>query len=57
MKYIGLEIERPSLIILKMANKIICKPQGMIFNVCINVLGISIAVDFHVVLEEGGSIP
>ena len=55
MRYIGLEIERPSSITLKMANKRICKPQGMISNVCINVLGISTAVDFHVVLEEDGS--
>ena len=26
IRYIGLEIERPSSIILRMANKIICKP-------------------------------
>ena len=57
MRYIGLEIERPSSITLKMANKRICKPQGMISNVCINVLGISTAVDFHVVLEEDKSYP
>ena len=50
-RYIGLEIERLSSITLKMANKRICKPQGMISNVCINVLGISTAIDFHVVLE------
>ena len=57
MRYLGLEIERPSLITLKMANKRICKPQGIISNVCINVLGIFMAVDFHVVLEEDGSYP
>ena len=57
MRYIGLEIERPSSITLKMAYKRICKPQGMISNVCINVLGISTAVDFYVVLEEDGSYP
>ena len=57
MRYIGLEIERPSSITLKMANKIICKSQGMISNVCINVLGIPTAVDFYVVLEENGSYP
>ena len=57
MRYIGLEIERPSSITLKMSNKRICKPQGMISNVCINVLGISTAVDFHVMLEEAGSYP
>ena len=28
MRYIGLEIERPSSITLKMTNKRICKPQG-----------------------------
>ena len=55
MRYLGLEIERPSSITLKMTNKKICKPQGMISNVCINVLGISTAVDFYLVLEEDGS--
>lgn len=29
----------------------------MISNVCINVLGIFTAIDFHVVLEENGSYP
>ena len=52
MRYIGLGIERLSSITLKMANKRICKPQGMISDVYINVLGISMTVDFHVVLEE-----
>ena len=49
MRYIGLEIERPSSITLKMAHKFFCKPEDMISNVCINVLGISTVVDFHVV--------
>jgi hypothetical protein len=57
MRYIGLEIKRPSSITLKLANKKIYKPQGMISNVCINFLGISTAVDFHVVLDEDGSYP
>ena len=55
MRYIGLEIETPSSITLKMANKRICKPQGLKSNVCIKVLEISTAVDFHVVQKEDGS--
>lgn len=35
-----------------MTNKNICKPQDMISNVSINVLGILTAVNFYVVLEE-----
>ena len=57
IRYIGLEIEKPSSITLKMANKIICKSQCMISNVCINVLGIPTTIDFYVVLEENGSYP
>lgn len=55
MKYIGLEIERHSSMNLKMTNNKICKWQGMIFNVCINVLGIFTAVHLHVMLEEDES--
>ena len=57
IRYIGFEIEIHLSIILKMANKMICNTQGMISNVCINVLGISTAVNFHVVLEEDGYYP
>ena len=52
IKNIGLEIERPSSITLKMANKFFYKHQCMKSNMCINVLGISTVVKFHVVLEE-----
>ena len=52
MRYVGLKIEKPSSITQKIVNKKTNKPQGMISNVCINVIKISIAVDFHMVLEE-----
>ena len=57
MRYIGIEIEKPSSITLIMVNKRTCKSQGMISNVCINVLRISVAMDFHVVLEGNGLYP
>lgn len=55
MRYIGLEIEITSSITFKMANKNICKSQGMISNVCyLNILGIFTDVIFYMVLEEDG---
>lgn len=52
MSYIGIEIERPLFITLKIINERICKLQGMIFNVGITLLGIVTIIAFHVVLEE-----
>jgi len=57
MKYLGLKIDRPASITLKMANKRIVKPEGNISNVVIVVMGVSTIVDFHVVLEEDGAYP
>ena len=57
IKYIGLEIERPSLIISKKTNKIFSKHQGMISNVYINILEIFTIVNFNAMLEEDGLYP
>jgi len=57
MRYLGLKINRPALVTLKMANKQIVRPEGVISNVVITVMRISTIVDFHVVLEEDGAYP
>ncbi|KAH8936714.1 hypothetical protein BDL97_17G098800 [Sphagnum fallax] len=55
MRYLGLKIDRPASVTLKMANKRIVKPEGVISNVVITVMRVSTIVDFHVVLEEDGA--
>jgi len=57
MRYLGLKIDRPTSVTLKMANKQVVKPEGVISNVVITVMKVSTIVDFHVVLEEGGAYP
>ncbi len=57
MRYLGLKIDRPASVTLKMANKRIVKPEGVISNVVITVMRVSTIVDFHVVLEEDGAYP
>jgi len=57
MRYLGLKIDRPTLITLKMANKWVIKPEGVINSVVITVMRDSTIVDFHVVLEEDGAYP
>ncbi len=54
MKYLGLKIDRTALITLKMANKRVIKPKGVISNVAITMIKVTTIVDFHVVLEEDG---
>jgi len=51
MKYLGLKINRPALITLKMANKQVVRPKGVISNVVITVMRVSTIMDFHVALE------
>jgi len=55
MMYLGLKIDRPSLGTLKMANKRIVRPKGVINNVIIIVMKVSTIVDFRVVLKEDGA--
>jgi hypothetical protein len=55
MRYLGLKIDRPASITLKMANKRIVKPEGVISNVAITMMKVFTIVDFHVVLEEDGA--
>jgi len=55
MRYLGLEIDRPASITLKMANKRVVRPKGVISSVVIIVMRVSTIVDFHVVLEEDGA--
>jgi hypothetical protein len=57
MRYLGLKIDRPTSVTLKMANKRIVRPEGVISNVVITVMRVSTIVDFHVVLEEDGAYP
>jgi hypothetical protein len=49
MRYLGLKIDRPGSVILKMANKQVVRPKGVISNVVITVMRVSTIVDFHVV--------
>ncbi len=57
MKYLGLKIDRPASVTLKMANKRVVKPEGVISSVVIIVMRVSTIMDFHVVLEEDGAYP
>jgi len=57
MKDLGLKINRPTSVTLKMANKQVVRPDGIISNVVITVMRVSTIVDFHVVLEEDGAYP
>jgi hypothetical protein len=57
MRYLGLKIDMPASITLKMANKQVVRPEGVISSVMITVIKVSTIVDFHVVLEEDGVYP
>jgi len=57
MRYLSLKIDKPASITLKMPNKRIVRPKGIINNVVITIMKVSIIVDFHVVLEEDGAYP
>jgi hypothetical protein len=55
MRYLGLKTDRLALVTLKMANKRVVRPEGVISNVVITVMKVSTIVDFHVVLKEDGA--
>jgi hypothetical protein len=57
MRCLGLKIDMPASITLKMANKRVVRPKGVISNVVITVMRVFTIVDFHVVLEEDGAYP
>jgi hypothetical protein len=57
MRYLGLKIDRPASVTLKMATKRVDRPEGVISNVVITVMKIFTIVDFHVILEEDGAYP
>ncbi len=57
MRYLGLKIDRLASVTLKMANKRVVRPEGVISNVVITVMRVSTIVDFHVVLNEDGAYP
>jgi hypothetical protein len=44
MRYLGLKIDRPTSVTLKMANKRIIRPKGVISNVVITVMKVSTIV-------------
>jgi hypothetical protein len=50
-----LKIDKLASVTLKMANKRVIRPEGIISNVVITVMRVSTIVDFHVVLEEDGA--
>ncbi len=52
---LGLKIDKLASVTLKMANKRVIRPEGIISNVVITVMRVSTIVDFHVVLEEDGA--
>ncbi len=57
MRYLGLKIDKLASITLKLANKRIVRPEGVISSVAITVMKVSTIMDFHVVLEEDGAYP
>jgi hypothetical protein len=57
MRYLRLIIDRPALVTLKMANKRVVRPKGVISSVIITIMRVSTIVDFHVVLEKDEVYP
>jgi hypothetical protein len=57
MRYLGLKIDRPTSVTLKMVNKRVVRPKGVISNVVITIMRVSTIVNFHVVLEEDRVYP
>jgi len=57
MRYLGLRIDKPASVTLKMANKRVVRSKGMISSVVIIIMRVSIIMDLHVVLEEDGACP
>jgi hypothetical protein len=57
MRYLGLKIDRPTSVTLKMVNKRVVRPEGVIRGVVINMMKVTTIMDFHVVLEEDGAYP
>jgi hypothetical protein len=57
MRYLGLRINRPALVTLKMVIKRIVRLEGIISSVAITIMRVSTIMDFHVVLEEDGAYP
>jgi hypothetical protein len=55
MRYVRLKIDRSTKITLKMANKRVVRPKGVISNVKITIMKVSTIMDFQVVLKEDGA--
>jgi hypothetical protein len=55
MMYIGLKVDRPNSVTLKMVNRCVVRPKGVISSVIIIIMKVSTIVDFHVVLKEDGA--
>jgi hypothetical protein len=55
MRYLRLKIDRPALVTLKMGNKRVVRPEGVINNVAITIMKVSTIVDFDVLLKEDGA--
>jgi hypothetical protein len=57
MRYLRLKINRPASITLKMANKQIVKPEGIMSSVTIVIMKVSTIMDFHVVIGGRWGLP
>ncbi len=57
MRYLGLRINKLASVTLKMVNKRVVRPKGMINSVVTIIMRVSTIMDFHVVLEEDGAYP
>jgi hypothetical protein len=57
MRYLWLKINRTASVTLKMTNKRIVRPKGIINSVVIIIMKVSTIVDFHVVLKEDRAYP
>jgi hypothetical protein len=57
MRYFSLKIDKLALVTLKMVNKRVVRPKGVISNVVITIMRVSTIVNFHVVLEEDRVYP
>jgi hypothetical protein len=55
MRYLGLKFDRLALVTLKMANKRVVRPEGVINSVITTVMRVSTIVNFHVLLKEDGA--
>ncbi len=52
-----MKIDKPASVTLKMVNKRVVRPEGVISSVMMTIMKVFTIVDFHVVSEEDGAYP